>query len=210
MMGYSWVNKKIVSLFFLLFVLLSAYYFFTPAVNSGLTRFDLFKFEGIVASDDIVKVKDAYRYYISVKPDRERALVLLEKGASMGDAHYQELLANEMLTEMRDPKGVYWLEKAALSGSATAQVWLASLYEKGEFVENDYAKARAYYNSAADQAHIEAVLNLARMYVKGLGGEQDSGKALQLLDKARSLTGSNKLYEDRITALEKAARKSKK
>jgi TPR repeat protein len=61
---------------------------------------------------------------------------------------------------------------------------LGWMYEHGQGVDKDYAKARVRYQKAADVGHPDAMNDLGLLYAKGLGGAQDYGKAREWYQKA--------------------------
>ena len=80
-----------------------------------------------------------------------------------------------------------WYRKAAEQGHADAQNSLGSMYQFGEGVPQDNAKAVRWYQKAMDQGLGEAYTNLGYMYDGGLGVKQDKQKAVKLY-----LTGAEK------------------
>jgi len=62
---------------------------------------------------------------------------------------------------------------AAEQGHAKAQFNLASMYDNGKGVEQDYASAFQFYRLAAEQGHVKAQYNLAVIYYLGEGVAQD-------------------------------------
>ncbi len=58
------------------------------------------------------------------------------------------------------------------------------MYDKGEGVPQDYAKAMQWYQKAANQGDADAQFNLGVMYYEGEGAPQDYAKALQWYQKA--------------------------
>ena len=69
-------------------------------------------------------------------------------------------------------------------GHATAQFYLASMFEYGHGVAQDYATAAGWYRKAADQGHARAQCNLGLMYANGLGVAKDHATATTWLRKA--------------------------
>jgi TPR repeat protein len=58
-----------------------------------------------------------------------------------------------------------------------AQHNLASMYAKGDGVQQDFKQALAWYRKAAEQGLADAQGNLGCMYYKGQGVQQDSKQA---------------------------------
>lgn len=65
----------------------------------------------------------------------------------------------------------------AIEGEASAQYRLAVMYEKGQGVPQDDAKAVSWYIKAAVQDDARAQFALAEMYAKGKGVEQNDKQA---------------------------------
>ena len=64
------------------------------------------------------------------------------------------------------------------------QVMLGWLYNKGEGVPVDHAKAVYWYTKAAKQGAVKAQSNLGAMYAKGLGVPEDHARAYAWLSIA--------------------------
>ncbi len=72
----------------------------------------------------------------------------------------------------------------AKQGVAEAQHMLGVLYENGQGVLQDFARARQWYEKAAAQGNAEAQYNLGVMYDYGYGAPQDYQQARQWYEKA--------------------------
>ena len=69
------------------------------------------------------------------------------------------------------------IKKSASEGNADAQCLLAAIYNKGDGVPKNLAKAAKLYLLAAEQGHDKAQLKLGFIYKDGLGVPQDKAKA---------------------------------
>ena len=69
-------------------------------------------------------------------------------------------------------------------GKKNAQFYLGYLYDSGQGVEEDNAKAASWYRKAAVQGQSDAQYNLAAMYVNGDGVAKDYVLAYMLFDLA--------------------------
>ena len=69
------------------------------------------------------------------------------------------------------------LRQAADASNVDAQVALAALYDAGQGVSRDYARAAAWYRRAAERGDADAQYNLASMYNTGQGRPRDYGAA---------------------------------
>jgi TPR repeat protein len=88
-----------------------------------------------------------------------------------------------------DKRGDYAAELTILQpnadkGLAWAQNNLGNLYDAGNGVPQDYAKAVGWYRRAADQGDVGGELNLGQMYLEGHGVPQDYARAMSLIRKA--------------------------
>lgn len=81
-------------------------------------------------------------------------------------------------------KAVYWYEKAANQGYATAQNNIGYCYETGNGVIQDYEKAVYWYEKAAIQDHASAQSHLAGCYYDGKGVPKNYEKAIYWYEKA--------------------------
>lgn len=72
-----------------------------------------------------------------------------------------------------------WLA-AAESGDASAQLYVAHIYEKGLGIAPNYVKAADWYKKASDAGNAEASIGLAQLYEKGLGVERNLSLAKSL------------------------------
>lgn len=81
-------------------------------------------------------------------------------------------------------KAVYWFEKAAKQGLASAQNNIGSAYANGQGVPQDYAKAIYWYKKAAKQGYANAQYNLGEIYLYGQGVPKNYAKAAYWYKKA--------------------------
>jgi localization factor PodJL len=77
-----------------------------------------------------------------------------------------------------------WLDRAARSGLAVAQLRLGSMYVKGLGLKQDLQEARRLYLAAADKGNAKAMYNLAVLYAEGLDGKPDFALASQWFRQA--------------------------
>ncbi|HON95242.1 MAG TPA: tetratricopeptide repeat protein [Deltaproteobacteria bacterium] len=82
----------------------------------------------------------------------------------------------------------------AQQGDAKAQLFVAYLYETGQGVKQNYAKAAQWYGKAARQGNPEAQTQLGDMYRQGKGVPQNYVLAYMWLDLA-SQQGSRQARE---------------
>jgi len=79
-----------------------------------------------------------------------------------------------------------WLAEAQ-KGSAEAQYYAATIYEKGQGAKPDYQEAAEWYRKAAEQGDKRAAIGLGRLYEQGLGVKKDSTEAFKWFAKASGL-----------------------
>ena len=94
------------------------------------------------------------------------------------------LMFASMCFASTDEEYVKSLERDALNGDAEAQTILGIRYEDGDGVEQNYAKAREWYEKAANQGHVDAQLFLGIMYEDGNGVRQNFATAKEWYKKA--------------------------
>ncbi|MDP1947340.1 MAG: caspase family protein [Nitrospirota bacterium] len=75
----------------------------------------------------------------------------------------------------------------AQKGSAEAQYYTATLYEKGATGRPDYGQAAEWYRKAAEQNDKRATISLGRLYEQGLGVQKDPAQAFKWFAKASGL-----------------------
>ena len=70
------------------------------------------------------------------------------------------------------------------SGNTVSMYLLGWLYDNGYGVEQDYGKAREWYQKAVDKGNERAMANLGWLYESGQGVAQDYVKAREWYEKA--------------------------
>jgi hypothetical protein len=79
-----------------------------------------------------------------------------------------------------------WLGEAE-KGSAEAQYYAGTIYERGQGAAADYPQAAAWYQKAADQGDKRAAIALGRLYEQGLGVAKDPAQAFRWYAEASGL-----------------------
>ncbi|HKB96025.1 MAG TPA: hypothetical protein VKB94_04195 [Rhizomicrobium sp.] len=82
---------------------------------------------------------------------------------------------------------VKFLTQAAEKGQAVAQYRLGTLYERGQGVPADTAKAVHWYEMAANQGNRKAMHNLAVAYAGGTAGKKNMAEAARWFARAAAL-----------------------
>jgi localization factor PodJL len=91
-------------------------------------------------------------------------------------------------TPVNLPDAVKFLGQAAEKGQAVAQYRLGTLYERGQGVPADPAKAAHWYEMAANQGNRKAMHNLAVSHASGAnGGKKNMAEAARWFAKAAAL-----------------------
>lgn len=86
--------------------------------------------------------------------------------------------------EKDERKAVYWYTKAAEQGDVSAQNNLASMYDVGEGVEQNYQKAIYWFEQSAKQGCAHAQVNIGKHYFHGQGVKRNYNKAFELFNAA--------------------------
>jgi TPR repeat protein len=124
----------------------------------------------------------------SASLDADISVSKLHSLAERGDAVAQYVLADSYLhnystnsnpTNDEVQSAVKWLRASAAQGNASAEYRLGYLYEHGQGVSRDYAKAMENYLAAAMQGHSSAENNLASLYQRGQGVPKNLGEAYE-------------------------------
>ena len=77
-----------------------------------------------------------------------------------------------------------WYQRAAEAGDTAAQFRMATLYDRGEGVAQDWTEAAAWYARAAEGGSAEAAYNLAILHRHGKGVAKDPEREQALLAQA--------------------------
>ncbi|RUS59705.1 peptidase C14, caspase catalytic subunit p20 [Pseudorhodobacter sp. E13] len=148
------------------------------------------------AEGDAPSTGDLRVAWSAVRPDQEQQLVAL---AELGDTRSMVGLAYMRLNPEADSfdpaEAVGLLTRAAEAGSPEAQFELAKLYERGLGVPQDFPRALALYQQAADQDFADAINDLGFLYYQGeLGLTADADAALKLFERAADLRHPQALF----------------
>lgn len=108
----------------------------------------------------------------------------LKSQAEAGDAESQFQYGLRLLTGKAEEKGskaqgAAWIQKAAKQDLDKAMHVLGILYEEGEGVGQDLAKAVQWQQKAAEKGFAEAQWHLATLYDQGKGVEKDPSAAAE-------------------------------
>lgn len=206
-----------------------AEYYFKRAVDMGdavaMTLLALFyidkynDFDAALPLFSTASNMDNYdaKYYLSllyetgevVTKDETESMALLLKAAEAGQPDAMTklgyyYLCNDIIlntgTKWRDiGTGLFWLNNAATSGSATAKYYLAQIYmgkldvsgsvEAEGLYKKNPEKAFSYMLEAAELDNLDAMMEVSGMYMEGYGTEVDLDKAMEWIEKIKAKTG---------------------
>jgi TPR repeat protein len=101
------------------------------------------------------------------------------KGGQAGAAHYLGLIHRQELPDQtRSPeKALQWLEVAAKAGFADSQFLLGQMIMTGDGTAADPARARKWFEAAAEQDHPEANLQLLMAFTRNEMGLKRNAEA---------------------------------
>lgn len=120
----------------------------------------------------------------AVEKNIEKAKALYDRGAAKG--HIPSVNSLRALKNQEYKIELKTVEPKAKAGEAHAQNRLAQMYEFGQGIDRDQAKAFEWYQKAAKQNLIVAQHNLGRCYNFGTGVKQDFAEAERWYLKAAS------------------------
>ncbi len=86
-----------------------------------------------------------------------------------------------------DTLGLAGLERMAKSGNVPAENQLGLAYLRGNGIEQDFSKARYWFEKAAAHHGPAAMCNLGEMRLRGLGVRQDDAKAAAWFKKSADM-----------------------
>ncbi|MDP6951246.1 MAG: tetratricopeptide repeat protein [Alphaproteobacteria bacterium] len=103
-------------------------------------------------------VKASDRAWAAIeRGDLETAVAVWQPQASRGDVNAMLGLAHVASMQGDDAAAADWYRQAAVRGDAAASVLLASAYLEGRGVTRDPVRAYAWYETAAQRGHANAV-----------------------------------------------------
>lgn len=111
-------------------------------------------------------ITPAARLYALTLPDGKERQLYLEKASDLGDSKAMLLLADHFETQTNLKKMVSLLEKSAALGNPEAMAKLGFCYQTNYGVTKNYAKARAFYESSAQQGNSLAAVEFGKILLK--------------------------------------------
>lgn len=187
-------------------------------LTEALTAFNIKRYEQALAEFSYLADEgDATAYYylgkmysqgLGVEQDDQKAIDFYQKaeGSYNIDATYE--LADILLKDAKDkddPKfetGLRYLKRAAYAGQPNALYQLGNLYEKGEYVDQDYKSAFGFYLMGSLKGDAQSQYKLSTLYLSGLGTPQDFENGLKWISRSARqgyVLGQQKLASLRLT-----------
>lgn len=160
--------------------------------TNDLSKLDLATLQQRADSGDAAaqsELGDRYRLGRGVPQDQVQALTLINRAVEQGNAHAEFILAGWYAAGTREvPKNpalaALLIRKAAVHGYAQAQTEVASMFNDGHGVCQDFAQAALWYRGAAEQGDAWAQWNLGNAYDFGRGVPRDLVQARNWYQKA--------------------------
>lgn len=90
------------------------------------------------------------------------------------------------------------MRRRAEAGDCPSQCTLGLCYLYGIDMEVDYQEAFRFLAAAAEKGASRAILNLGRMYARGLGIPRDVPEAIGRFETAAALSGSGDAFQARL------------
>lgn len=115
-----------------------------------------------------------YHYGVGTEVNSETAIYWYQKAADLGDES-----AAEAILELREERGTS-------TGYATGNLSADDLYERalGYYNDGNYERALSYYESAAEQGHAPAMLQIGWCYDNGYGVNKNAYTATEWYRKS--------------------------
>lgn len=125
-------------------------------------------------ADNLEKAIAGYEAALTVRTREAMPREWQSTQTSLGNA-YRARIRGDRVGNLKKAAAAYTL--AADQGYAMAQDRLGLMYQKGDGVPQDFAKAIELYRNAAAQDHADASANLGWMFANGLGVARDYREA---------------------------------
>ena len=132
----------------------------------------------------------AYLYGDGVEIDTVLALSYFQQADAAGDMKAPRFLGLIALESGDTAEAAIWFAKGAENGDITSQYYLGRAYQTGEGVEQDFALAMQWYETAATRGDLiasDGMVGMASLYEAGQGVEVDLDRAIALYTQAAGL-----------------------
>jgi len=108
--------------------------------------------------------------------EEDKYFYWLQKSSALGDAYSQYFLSKKLSNSNNAQdirESLKLLEQSALNGFWASQSELAHAYLEGKILPQDRNKALIWFSKSAQQGHLGAMLQLAKIRAQASGDEQD-------------------------------------
>ena len=130
-----------------------------------------------------LKAKELLASIYAKEHKYKQAIALYQETASYNEIGWIYYTAEDDTRNYQ--KAFEYFNKALKTTKLMAMSNLGLMYTRGQYVEQDYKKAKELFENALEIYRAPAVINnLAWLYLNGLGVEQNTTKALQLFNEA--------------------------
>ncbi len=118
--------------------------------------------------------------------DLKKAIDLRLPASELAQLFIKKRLAKRLYDNEKDKEAVALFKEVAQRGDDEAMLYLGYIHEDGNSSFYDPKQAAQFYQTAADSGNAAAMFNLAQMYFKGNGVEENADTGCALLAKAES------------------------
>lgn len=133
-----------------------------------------------VKQGDMGAAEELALYYEMFEEDSNKAYEFLRIPAKAGVARVQSNLADLLIQSSNIEEqweSISWYKKSAEQGYRESQFNLASLYERGKIVDQDYCQSKYWYEKAARSGEAYSMTKMSKYFEEGKCGDQDIIKA---------------------------------
>ena len=162
-----------------------------PKLAKGIRDYQ--KHAGSGKSEDLYAYATTLEYFDGVRREDNEVLNLLREAAEKGHPYAQFALGNLLYREQIDPEqGLQWIAKAASSGLAPAEYWLAKLTLTSPWHETNERLAAFWFARAAKQKHTAAIRELAKLHLFSSDSElANEQKAADYIERIKITDAAN-------------------
>ncbi len=137
--------------------------------------------------DAMYELAQCYRTGSGTAEDPALARRWMRKAAAENQPDALHALGMECLEKGDAAQAVSFFRRAAAGGSAAAQYQLGRCSEDGKGTERSLASAVQWYEAAAKDENVPALLKLSELYAAGTGVPQDANRAAELRRRAEEV-----------------------
>lgn len=137
----------------------------------------------IIALDTYAKPDDGQHYEFEITFD-EIKQAFSKKSFDQEVMNLDSINTSEAPVKTEEKLDVEKIKFFAEKGNPNFQFSLGKLYDRGEYIEQDFLQAAHWYEMAANQGESRAQNNLGCLYLDGEGVDKDFEKALYWFEKS--------------------------